>query len=224
MLLVPLVSWVAPANVGEGGFLLPSLKYCWRRFGWCPRLVVADMAYVAAAAKGYCRQRWDVAVLTHRRADIKLVPPFEAETLAVCPQGEPLHWLGYDHGGQEHWFGVDDCAALCARCWEARTCPRELVYRAQAQETLLGRLPLNTRAAQGLLRGVRPWIEPAQSFEKNQLGLSQRFLKSLRLTWCLALLADAVSLLRAHALCQKPAPQPPLLRQLATRQMTFDLD
>jgi len=48
-------------------------------------------------------------------------------------------------------------------------------------ETLLGKLPLNTRAAQFLLQKVRPWIESAQSYEKNQLGLERPFLDRLQL-------------------------------------------
>lgn len=223
MLLIPLVSWLAPANVGESGFLVPSLKRCWQRWSWGPRFVLADLAYVGGGAKGYCPQRWDTVVLTHRRGDLSLVPPFESETRVVCPQGQPLRWLGYDAPGQQHWFGVCEPAALCACCWEASKCPREFVYGAQRQETLLGRLPLNTRAAQALLRAVRPWIEPAQSFEKNQLGLSKMFLNSLRFTWCMGLLADATSILRALALCHKPPRARALLGSLAAHQMVLEL-
>ena len=46
-----------------------------------------------------------------------------------------------------------------------------------------------------IITAVRPWIEPAQSFEKNQLGLGQMFFNSLRLTWQMSLWTDgAVSL------------------------------
>ena len=72
------------------------------------------------------------------------------------------------------------------------------------------------------LQRVRPRIEPTQSYEKNQLGLSQMFLNSLRLTWCLALLADAAVLLRSHALIQAPA-ETHLLRELAPCQSWLDL-
>lgn len=78
--------------------------------------------------------------------------------------------------------------------------------------------PLNTLAAQRLLQQVRPWIEPAQSYEKNQLGLGQMFLNSLRLTWCFGLLADAAVLLRTQALLNTPKSQPALLRDLAPQQ------
>lgn len=223
VLLVPLVSWATPGNVAEGGLLVPSLRYCWRQWAWCPRFVVADMGYLAAQAKRYCRQQWNVAVLTHVRSDMKLVAPFVSEAQAACPQGEPLIWLGYDPMAQEHWFGVRETAPLCACCWQASSCLRQFVYPAEVHESLLGRLPLSSRSAQTLLRGVRPWIEPAQSFEKNQLGLSQVFLNSLRFTWSMALLADAAALLRAHALWHEPS-QPALLRDLASHQMTLGLE
>ncbi|HEY2452419.1 MAG TPA: hypothetical protein VGI71_07330 [Scandinavium sp.] len=223
VLLVPLVSWLTPANHGEGGFLVPSMKYLWQRWSWCPRFVVGDFGYVAAPAKRCCRQQWDTAVLTHRREDQRLVPPFEDETRVCCPQGQGLRWLGYDPQAQAHWFGVRQPATLCACCWEASSCPREFVYPAKTQETLLGRLPLSTRAAQTLLRGVRPWIEASQSFEKNQLGLNQIFFNSLRLAWYMGLLADAACLLRAHALLGQPKPCKALLAELAPRQMTLDL-
>jgi hypothetical protein len=41
--LVPLISWVTPAHVSEGGLLVPSLQHCHQHWDWCPPLVVADM-------------------------------------------------------------------------------------------------------------------------------------------------------------------------------------
>ena len=78
--------------------------------------------------------------------------------------------------------------------------------------------PLNgcsSRCALGSSRPNRP---------KNQLGLSRVFFNSLRLTWCLSLLADAAVLLRCHALLHAPFQQPQhLLRELAPRQGFLDL-
>jgi hypothetical protein len=93
--LVPLVSWVALANVSEGGLLAPSLHHCHRHWDWCPPLIVADMGYLGAPAKQQCRQQWGVSVLTKLRSDMKLVPPYVAWNRAACPQGEPLTWLGW---------------------------------------------------------------------------------------------------------------------------------
>jgi len=223
VLLVPLVTWLTPADVFEGGLLVPSLHYCQRRWDWCPSLVVADMGYLGASAKAQCRERWQVAVLTKLRSDMKLVPPYVAWDQAACPQGEPLTWLGYDGRAEAHWFGVGAEPELCARCWEAARCPRQFAHAPAEHETLLGRLPLASGLARYVLRQVRPWIEPAQSFEKNQLGLGDAFLNSLRFTWVMSLLADAAVLLRARALLGRPIPRP-LLADLMPLQLALELE
>ena len=171
-----------------------------------------------------CRERWHAAVVTHLRSDMKLTAPFVSETEATCPQGQVLRWLGYEARDDLHWFGAVPPAELCSCCWQASACPRQFAYAPAAHETLLGLLPLNTLAARRLLQQVRPWIEPAQSYEKNQLGLGQMFFNSLRFTWSMALLADAVVLLRARALLAAPAVQPALLRQLAPRQGEWNFE
>jgi len=181
------------------------------------------MGYLGAAAKQQCRARWRVAVLTKLRSDQKLVPPYVAWNQAACPPGEPLTWLGYDERAGEHWFGVGPEPELCRCCWEAARCPRQFAYRPAQHETLLGRLPLASRVAQQVLQQARPWIEPAQSFEKNQLGLSQVFFNSLRFTWVMALLADAVVLLRARTLLGRPPPRR-LLADLLPSQLDLQWD
>jgi hypothetical protein len=223
MQLVPLVSWVAPANVSEGGLLVPSLHHCHQHWDWCPPLVVADMGYLGASAKRLCREQWGVAVLTKLRSDMKLVAPYVAWDQAACPQGEPLTWLGYDGRAGEHWFGVGAEPELCRGCWEATRCPRQFAHQPAEHETLLGRLPLASRVARVVLQQVRPWIEPAQSFEKNQLGLSDVFFNSLRFTWVMSLLADAAVLLRARALVGRPVIRP-LLADLMPFQLSLELE
>ena len=221
VLLIPLVSWVTPANVSEGGLLVPSLHYCAQQWSWWPAIVVADMGYLAARAKQQCREQWRVAVVTKLRADMKLVAPFTMWNQTACAQGQALEWLGYVARQDRPWFGVTDPAPLCSCCWQAAHCPRQFAHAPHEHETLLGLLPLSTRPAQRLLQQVRPWIEPAQSYEKNQLGLSQMFLNSLRLTWCVGLLADAVVLLRALALLRHP-PHRALLEELLPQQTEME--
>jgi hypothetical protein len=223
VLLVPIVSWAVPANRGEALFLWPSLNYCSRRLNWLPDLVVGDMAYIALAVQKKIREQLGVAVLTKLRPDMKLMAPFTTELIATCPQGQALNWLGLEERDQLHWFGVLQPEPLCLRCWEQSHCPRHFSYAPAEHEILFGRIPLASRVAQTLLTKVRPWIEPAQSYEKNQLGLNQIFLNSLFVTWVNCLLADAVVLLRAHALLSDPA-QAGLLAELLPRQMTLGFD
>jgi hypothetical protein len=220
--LLPLVSWVTPGNVNEGGLLRPSLHWCRRHLGWWPGIAVADMGYLSAEGKRAARTGWQCAVLTKLRADMKLVPPYESATQMCCPQGQPLEWWEYEEATGTQWFRALESAGQCAWCWEASQCPRHFGFAAGTHETLLGLIPLGSRVAGRLLRQVRPWIEPAQSFEKNQLGLGQLFLNSLRLTWQMSLLADSVVLLRTMAWLDLP-PTDHLLRGLQPTQMELGM-
>lgn len=220
MLLVPLVSWAAPAHVPEGYLLKPSIRQCQQRLGWRPDIVVGDLGYIHQQTKREIRQQWKVAVVTKLKRDMRIIEPFDAWNQMSCHQGQTLQWLGYDEADALHWFGVPKGDRLCHYCWEASACAKEFGCPPELSETLLGLLPLNTVVAQRLLYQLRSWIEPSQSFEKNILGLDQMFLNSLRLTWTVSLLADAASLLRALALMNSPR-QNHLLQELIPTQLAW---
>jgi len=220
--LVPLVSWIAPANRADVQFLRPSLRYCHQVLEWLPDFVVGDMGYINMQKQRQIREQWQVALVTKMRADMKLVPPFEPGPCAVCPQGQALDWLGCESRDQLHWFGVTDTDRLCERCWEQSRCPRQFSYGPAEHEILLGSVPLSSRVAQLLLKQARPWIEASQSYEKNQLGLNQMFFNSLQLTWMMGLLADGILLLRARALLSQP-PAVSDLYELTPNQLSLEL-
>lgn len=200
MRLIPLVSWLTPADVPEGYLLKPSLQQCWRRFGWRPDIVVGDLGYIHGQTKREIRQTWQVAVVTKLKTGMSIIAPFESTRCITCPQGQPMQWLEYDEQQDLHCFGVRATEPLCTQCWQVSHCSREFEYAPAHHETLLGLLPLCTRPAQQLLQQARSWIEPTQSFEKNVLRLNEQFLNSLRLAWCFGLITDAVVLLRTLAL------------------------
>jgi hypothetical protein len=220
ILLIPLVSWAAPANRGEALFLYPSLQRCIHRFGWAPQWTVGDMAYINLNVQRRLREELQICLITRLRPDMHLVDPYSTDGIPRCPQGQQLHWLGFDEASQEQWFGVKTPKPLCASCWQCHSCPREFAYAAADHEILLGQVPQASWLAKHLREKVRPWIEPAQSYEKNQLGLSSFFLNSLQLAWVTFLLADAVALMRAQALlCQPKSPS--ILAELTPNQLTF---
>jgi hypothetical protein len=102
--LLPLVTWVTPAKVAEGGLLLPSLRWCRSQLGWWPGIVVADMGYLAGPSKAAARTGWGTAVVTKLRADMLLLPPYRSAAQIECPQGQPLEWWEHDAPGGEQWF------------------------------------------------------------------------------------------------------------------------
>jgi hypothetical protein len=222
VLLLPLVSWVTPANVAEGGLLVPSLRWCRRHLGWWPGIVVADRGYLSAESKRAARLGWQTAVVTRLRTDMKLLPPYVTDARVECPPGQRLEWWEYDRESGQQWFRAPEKTQYCAWCWEASHCPRHFGYDVGEHETLFGLIPLASRVSERLLRQVRPWIEPAQSFEKNQLGLGQMFFNSLRLTWQMSLWADSAALMRTRAWLDAPA-ETHLLAGLQPQQMELGL-
>lgn len=179
------------------------------------------MAYVNLHAQRRLREERHVALVTKLKPNMVLPEEFEDVSTMTCEQGQVLRWLGLQELDQLHWFGVTDAEPLCTYCWQESSCPRQFAFAPSAHEILYGTIPLSSRVAKQLLRQARSWVEAAQSYEKNQLGLSQTLLNSLRLTWVVCLLADTVALLRASVLTREPSSVA-LLRELAPTQMEMD--
>jgi hypothetical protein len=217
------MSWVAPANIGDVPFLLPTLRYVSRCLEFTPAFVVGDMAYINLAAQRRLREQMQIGVITKLPANYDLPKQIEPALRLQCVEGQTLQWLGLRENEQLHWFGVaPEPAPLCPWCWRQSSCPREFSFAPSDHEIVLGTIPLNSQVARRLLRQSRSWTEAAQSYEKNQLGLSSIFLNSLRLTWTVCLLADAVSLLRALALLGHRTKSHPL-QNLLPNQLPLDL-
>jgi hypothetical protein len=224
VLLIPLMSWIAPANRGDLLFLGPSLRYLHKRMDFTPKYVVADMAYINMSLQRKLREEMDVGVITRLPPNYDLPKEVEPALLMQCHQGQKLQWLGLRENERLHWFGVaEEETALCQRCWERSSCPREFSFAPDSHEIALGSIPLSTRLGQKLLRQSRTWIEATQSYEKIQLGLGSMFLNSLRLTAIMSQLADTVMLLRAHAYLRAPQERP-LLEEMMPKQLNFGFE
>lgn len=224
-MLAPLLSWTAPANRQDVLFLEPSLRYLRKSLDFSPALVVGDMAYINLAMQRRLREEMQIGVLTRLPPNYDLPKELAPAVLLRCSQGQKLRWLGLRQNEQLHWFGVEDNGpeTLCARCWQHSSCPREFSFSPRDHEIALGTIPVNTAVARKLLRQSRTWIEAAQSYEKNQLGLRSMFLNSLRITAILCHLADTVGLLRAHAFLREPE-EPNLLSQMLPKQLSLDFE
>jgi hypothetical protein len=222
VLLAPLISWAAPANRDDVVFLEPSVNYCVRHLEWTPDIVVGDLGYLGLPAQRRLRENKHVALVTKFRSDMNLPDAFDDPFHLTCDQGQVLRWLGFHEVEQWHWYGVADENPLCHWCWQRSSCPREFSFKPRDHEILFGTIPFGSRVGQQLLRQARSWIEATQSYEKNQLGLSQFFLNSLRLTWIVCLLADTIALLRATAMILEPQKSD-LLEQIRPKQMSLDL-
>lgn len=215
--------WTAPANRGDVLFLEPSLRYLYRHLNFTPWLVLGDMAYIKMATQKRLREELGIGVLTHLLPNLDVPTPLAPALLLQCNQGQKLRWLGLRRDEQLHWFGIDpEAEHLCPYCWQRSRCPQEFSFRPEEHEIVLGTVPLNTRVGRRLLNQSRSWIEAAQSYERNQLGLGQLFLNSLRLAAIACLLSDTVCLLRAHARLNRPPRKPDLLQQLRPNELMLN--
>jgi hypothetical protein len=223
VVLVPLISWAAPASRGECLFLAPSIRYCTNVLNFTPDIVVGDMAYINLAIQRQLREKQNVAVITKWRSDMNMPDAFDSPTKMTCEQGQRLEWLGLEERDQLHWFGVTDPHPLCLYCWQQSTCPKQFSHSPKEHEIFYGAIPANSRVTQRLIYQCRPWIEASQAFDKHQLGLSDYFLNSLHLCWQTCLLTDTVALLRAQALVDRPTTlEHPLSQLLPTQfQLSF---
>lgn len=218
------MTFAAPANRNDLLFLEPSLRWLFKHLNFSPSLVLADMAYINLAMQTRLREEMQIGVLTKLPPNYDLPKSVEPALLLRCRQGQKLRWLGLHEKEKLHWFGVaEEEPTLCPFCWERSSCPREFSFAPTEHEIALGSIPVNTPAAQRLLKETRCWIEAAQSYEKNQLGLNSLFLNSLRFTSIMCLLADMVGLLRAHAFLSSPPSDQPL-KNLFQTQLSFGLD
>lgn len=220
---MPLVTWAAPASVPESYLLKPSLEYCFKRLSFHPDIVVGDMGYIRHETKHHFRTRWNLAIVTKMKADMLAHCEYSPAQVLYCPQGQELAWTGYESEDQLHWFEPVGSAHLCQWCWQQSSCAKQFSHPAGEHETFFGSIPLNTVTARKLLYCVRTWIEPAQSFEKNQLGLKWLFFNSLHFCWSVCLLADSAVLIRALAILAQPKSSEPLA-DLMPCQAHFDFD
>ena len=199
VLLVPLVSWVTPANVSEGGLLVPSLHYCQRQWDWCPPLIVADMGYLAAEAKRRRRERWPVAVLTKLRSDMKLVPPYVAWHQAACQLRRTagvvrLRWLGSRNIGSAR-APLRNCAGDVGKLHAAHD---SLPIDPSSTRRCSDCCPWPVRRHSECCRKCALGLSRRSPTRKKQLGLGKVFLNGLRFAWARSLLAGAAILLRAR--------------------------
>jgi hypothetical protein len=127
VLLVPLMTWVAPANRADVLFLDPSLRHCQKQLDFLPDLVVADMASMHLAMQRRMREELGVGILTRLRPDLDVSKALESGVTMRCRQGQKLEWLGLHEAERWHWFAVRDAQPLCPWCWEQSQCPKELL-------------------------------------------------------------------------------------------------
>ena len=223
--MIPLISFMEPANVYEGKLLYPMIQKTRKDLSLHIDAVVGDMGYISADQKRDLRKQGQTAVLTKIRENMSPPQKYLDYGCPECPEGFPLSWDGYnpDQEGRRYITFTDHPA--CNLCRLQGNCYQEIYIRSAIDEHHLGIIPLHTKVAQRLLRKIRPQVERGFENDKNKLYLNRFFTNSLKMARIIGHLSDAsqVLLLFAAMKTNTKAKAKKTMKKLYT-QLTFDFD
>jgi hypothetical protein len=88
--MIPLTSFIEPANVHEGKFLKPMIQNTQNELSLHIDIVVGDMAYISSEQKMELRRQLHTAVLTRVRENMYPPEKYIDYGRPECPEGIPL--------------------------------------------------------------------------------------------------------------------------------------
>ena len=125
-LMVPLVSFIAPANIDEGNFLSSMIRYSKNELFLYIDIIVGDMGYISSEKKMRLRKQLKTAVLTKVRENMQPPKEYLDYGCPECPEGIPLCWEGYDAETEMHCYKNPLDNPACDICWRHGNCYQEL--------------------------------------------------------------------------------------------------
>ena len=223
--MVPLVSFIAPANVHEREFLNPMIRNSKNELSLHINIIVGDMSYISSEQKMQLRRQSHTAVLTRVRENMQPPKEYFDYGCPECPEGIPLCWDDYDAETEMHCYTSPLDNPACDTCWQHGNCYQELYVSPSIDEHHFGMIPLHTKVSQKLLQKIRPQVERGFENDKNKLYLNRFFVNSLTLANILGHLSDAcqILLLLGDMKTNTKSKAKKMMKRLYT-QMNFDFN
>ncbi len=197
--MIPLISFIEPANTHEGKLLSPMIQKTHGDLSLHIDAVVGDMGYISAGQKRDIRKQWQTAVLTKIRENMSPPEKYLDYGCPECPEGFPLSWDGYNPDQEGHRYITSMNHPTCSLCRLQGNCYQEIYIRSAIDEHHFGIIPLHTKVAQRLLRKIRPQVERGFENDKNKLYLNRFFTNSLKMARIIGYLSDASQILLLFA-------------------------
>jgi hypothetical protein len=223
--LIPLISFIEPANVYEGKLLYPLIQKTQEDLSLHIDAVVGDMGYISADQKRDLRKQWQTAVLTKIRENMSPPEKYLDYGCPECPEGFPLSWDSYSPDQEGHRYMTSTDHPACRLCRLQGNCYQEIYIRSAIDEHHFGIIPLHTKVAQRLLRKIRPQVERGFENDKNKLSLNRFFTNSLKMARIIAYLSDASQILLLFAAMKtrtKAKAKTAMIKSYT--QLTFDFE
>jgi len=197
--LIPLVSFIEPANVYEGNLLNPMIQNVQKELSLHIDIVVGDMGYISSDHKRELRKQSQTAVITSVRENMFPPEEYVDHECPECPEGIPLSWDGYDLDTEMHRYITPPDHPACQDCRLHGSCYQEIPISPLIDEHRFGIIPLHTKVAQRLLQQIRPQVERGFENDKNKLSLNKFFANSLKIAKIIGYLTDACQILLLFA-------------------------
>ena len=202
-LTLPLVTRVETASVRDEKLIIPMVQEL--PPGFPKPIIVADMGYLDADIKRQLRIKHHIALLTKVRRSMKTPDQFDLDSdgCPTCIFGQRLMHDHFDWEKQQHLYLKPERGCECSFCPYDLRCPQEFWFSSEIHETYLGAQPLHTKLAQKLFKYARPFVETANSEDKNRFMLGAAFINSLDLAGFMSLLVDSAKLITVLARLKK---------------------
>jgi len=221
--MIPLISFIEPANIDEGKFLNPMIQNTQNELSLHIDIAVGDMGYISSEQKMKLRKQSHTAVLTRVRENMHPPEEYIDYGCPECPEGNPLSWDGYNPETEMHHYITPIDNPACTSCWLYGNCSQEYYLSPSTDEHHFGIIPLHTKVSQRLLQEIRPQVERGFENDKNKLYLNRYFVNSLKLARIIGYLSDAcqILLLFANMKTNTKSKSKRAMKRLHT-QMSFD--
>ena len=221
--MIPLISFIEPANLYEVKFLNPMIQNAQNELSLYIDIVVGDMGYISSEQKMELRKQSHTAVLTRVRENMYPPEEYIDYSRPECPEGIPLLWDGYNTETEMHCYITPIDNSACTSCWLYGNCYQEFYVSPLTDEHHFGVIPLHTKVSQKLLQEIRPQVERGFENDKNKLYLNRFFVNSLKLARIIGHLSDAcqILLLFADMNTKTKSKAKRIMKKLYT-QMTFN--
>lgn len=221
--MIPLISFIEPANIYEGRFLKPMIQKTQNELSLHIDIVVGDMGYIKSEQKMELRKQFATAVLTRVRENMSPPEEYIEYSRPECPEGIPLSWDGYDSETEKHCYATPVDNPACISCRLYGNCYQEFYVSPSTDEHRFGIIPLHTKVSQRLLQEIRPQVERGFENDKNKLYLNRFFVNSLKLARIIGHLSDAcqVIILFGGMKSNSKSKAKRMMKKLYT-QMTLD--
>jgi hypothetical protein len=197
--MIPLISFIEPANVYEGRFLKSMIQKTQDELFLHIDIVVGDMGYIKSEQKMGLRKQFATAVLTRVRENMHPPEEYADYNRPECPEGIPLSWDGYDSETEMHCYATPVDNPACISCRLYGNCYQEFYVSPLTDEHHFGIIPLHTKVSQRLLQTIRPQVERGFENDKNKLYLNRFFVNNLKLARILGHLSDTCQILLLFA-------------------------